>query len=343
VRRRTPAAERCRWAKERELMRVLIAGATGALGVPVVRTLAAAGHEVIGLARTRARAQAVERLGARVFAVDALDGAALRTVMMSTRPEIVVHALTAIPLRGPLRTADLQATNRLRTAGTRNLLAAAIATGVKRIVVESMVFIYGFQDLGDVPLTEDALPARHVPKPWLQPAIDALVSEESQVLEATRSGRIEGIVLRFGGFYGLGAGSETMIHLLRRRALPVVNHSASRAVPWIEISDAASAVVTALSHGQSGAVYNIADDEGVPAWELIRHLAQSVGAPRPWAIPAWVMRLTAPFAAAAWLDTTLSVSNAKARRDLAWSPRFPSYREGIAHLATQLHKTRCRE
>jgi nucleoside-diphosphate-sugar epimerase len=319
-------------------MRVLVAGATGALGVPVVRALAAAGHEVIGLARTRGRAQVVERFGARVLPVDALDGDALRTVLMSTRPEVVVHALTAIPPRGPLRASDLQATNRLRTDGTRNLLAAAIAAGVKRIVVESMVFIYGYEDLGDVPLAEDAPTARHVPKPWLQAPIDALVSEETQVFEATRSGRIEGVVLRFGGFYGLGAGSDTMVHLLRRRALPVVNHAASRAVPWIEISDAASAVVTALSQGRSGAVYNIADDEGVTARELIRHLAWSVGAPRPWAIPAWMMRVTAPFAAAAWLDTTLNVSSAKAKRDLAWSPRFPTYREGIAHLVAQLHE-----
>lgn len=316
-------------------MRVFIAGASGALGVPVVRRLVAEGHEVTGLSRSRVRTAAIEAMGARTVVADALDAPAVRAAVMSARPDVVVHALTAIPVRGPLRAADLEATNALRISGTRHLLAAAIAAGARRFVVESMVFIYGFGDLGDAALTEEAPPAGRVPKPWLQATIDALVSEEAQVFDATRSGRIDGVSIRFGGFYGPGAGMETMIHLLRRRALPVVRCARGRAVPWIHISDAAAAVVAACRLGLAGTAYNIADDEAAPAHHFIQHLAQVVGAPRPWSIPASVMRLIVPFAAAAWLDTTLRVSNAKAKRELGWTPRFPTYRDGIAQLKLQ--------
>ena len=196
-----------------------------------------------------------------------------------------------------------------------------------------MVFVYGFGDLGDAALTEEAFVAPNPRKAWLRPSVNALISEERQILEASRAGRIEGVLLRFGGFYGPGAGTETMIKMLRHRMLPVAKGARSRGVPWVHVSDASAAVVAALSWGQSGEAYNVADDEAVPAGELILHLAHAARAPRPWSIPVWVARLTAPFAAAAWLDTTLRVSNVKAKRELGWAPQFPTLRHGIADIA----------
>jgi nucleoside-diphosphate-sugar epimerase len=317
-------------------MRVFVAGATGALGVPVVRRLVDDGHTVIGLARTRKRTAKIESLGAHAVVANALDSDELRNAMIAARPEVVVHALTAIPPRGPLRSADLNATNVLRMTGTKNLLAAAIAAGACRIVAESMVFVYGFGDHGDAALTEDTPVARYLPKARLGESVNALISEEAQILEATRTGRTEGVVLRFGGFYGPDAGTETMIQMLRRRVLPISKQARSRGVPWIHVSDAAAAVVAALSRHKPGQVYNVADDEAVSAGELIAYLADSFHAPRPWSIPVWVTRLTAPFAAAAWLDTTLRVSNAKAKRELGWVPQFPTFRDGIADMARKL-------
>ncbi len=246
-------------------MRIFVAGATGALGFPVVRLLIAEGHDVVGLARTVRRTTCLEALGARVVVADALNAAALRDAVTAAHPDVVVHALTAIPSRGPLRVSDLGATNRLRVSGTKNLLSAAICAGARRIIAESMVFIYGFGDLGDIALTEDMPPAREIPAPWLRPPVDALLSEEAQILNASQARSIEGVILRFGGFYGPGAGIDVMMSRLRRRLLPLPKRPRSRGVPWVHICDAASAVVAAVSGGGSGQTYNVADDEPVPA------------------------------------------------------------------------------
>jgi nucleoside-diphosphate-sugar epimerase len=317
------------WRFANSDMRVFVAGATGALGVPVVRGLVREGHEVVGLARTRRRLKQVEALGAHVTVADALDGSALRRELMAIRPEIVVHALTAIPRRGPLRVSDLDTTNRLRVSGTKNLLAAAIHAGARRIVVESMAFIYGFGDLGDAPLTEEAPSPVQTPTGWLRAPIEALQSEETQIADARRAGLIEGVVLRFGGFYGPGAGFEEMKKLLRRRALPVARRPVSRGVPWIHISDAASAVIAATLQQAPGHCYNIADDAPIPVAELIEYLASAIGAPRPFAVPNWMLRVAVPFVASAWFETTLRVSNHKVKTELGWMPKFPTYRDGI--------------
>jgi 2-alkyl-3-oxoalkanoate reductase len=314
-------------------MRIFVAGATGALGVPVVRQLASDGHTVIGLAKTKQRTSRIESLGAKAVIGDALDAESLRKSVAAARPDAVVHALTAIPDRGPMRASDLDATNALRTTGTRNLLAAAIESGARRFVAESMVFIYGFGDLGDQILTEADAVRRSCPKSWLKPALDALASEEDQVLLATGAGQIDGLCLRFGGFYGPETGIERMAHLLQRRLLLIPKRALSRGAPWIHVNDAAAAVIAALSRGKAGEVYNIVDDEPLPATAMVRGLADAIHAPRPWSIPMWFVRLAAPFAAAAWLNTTLRVSNAKAKKDLAWQPRYQTIHEGLQDFA----------
>jgi nucleoside-diphosphate-sugar epimerase len=314
-------------------MRIFVAGGTGALGVPVVRQLISDGHTVIGLAKTRQRTSKIESLGAKAALADALDAEPLRKVVVAARPDVVVHALTAIPDLGPMRASDLDATNALRIKGTKNLLTAAIDVRARRFIAESMVFIYGFGDLGNDLLTESDAVCQSCPECWLQPALDALAYEEDQVLQAARAGQIEGLCLRFGGFYGPGTGTDRMAQLLRRRLLAIPRGALSRGAPWTHIEDAATAVVAALSRGNAGEVYNIVDDEPLPATEMLGELGDAIHAPKPWPIPMWFVRLAAPFAAAAWLNTTLRVSNAKAKGDLAWQPRFKTIREGLRDFA----------
>ncbi len=312
-------------------MRIFVAGATGALGVPLVRHLLGQGHEVAGFARTRRRVRTIEALGAHTIVGDALDASSVRSAIMSCMPDVVVHALTGIPAHGPLRPRDLVATNELRRTATRNLISAALAAGAQRLVVESMVFVYGFGNLGTKPITEEHPMTRFTPYRGLQPALSALREEESQVEEAGRTGRIDSVILRFGGFYGPGAGTDVMARLLRRRWLPVPKRARGMGVPWIHVEDAASAMAAATTHdGRLHATYNVVDDEPARFRDFAEHLARTVGAPPPLSVPMWVMRVVAPLMAAAWLDTTLFVSNAKIKRELGWRPRFLSYRDGLS-------------
>jgi 2-alkyl-3-oxoalkanoate reductase len=314
-------------------MRIFVAGAGGALGTQVVRHLVADRHEVIGFTRSAAHAEVVQQLGvSRSITGDALNPPSIRTALESTRPEAVVHALTAIPKRGPWRASDLKQTNELRVRGTKHLLDATIAVGVRRLIVESMVFVYGYGDLGPDWQNEETGAAKNVPKGWLRSSIDALVDMETQVIDASRKGSIEGIVLRFGGFYGPRAGTETA-RLLCRRWLPVVKDSDDSVIPLIHIEDAAIATVAALCRGRAGEVYNIVDDEPVSFAAVVRHLAAAISAPQPRTVPRWFVRLVAPYAAASWLGTKMRVSNAKAKQELQWKPRFPNYRAGIAQFS----------
>jgi nucleoside-diphosphate-sugar epimerase len=316
-------------------MRVLVAGGTGALGVPVVRQLLAQGHEVIGLSRSTARQDQIRRLGAEVVTADAFNPVALQTSVMASAPDAVIHALTAVPSHGPLRPADFVRTNALRDVGTRNLLAAAIAAGAQRFIAESMIFLYGFGDLGSAPLTEAHPAAQAVPRPWLRPAIQALVSEERQIIAASQSGQVEGVLLRFGGFYGPAAGTERLVRLLRRRLLPLPRGAKSLNC-WIHIEDAAAAMVAALTRGRAGQAYNIVDDEPVSFADFLRSLARAVDAPAPWLAPRWLLDWTAPFLTASWMGASMRVSNQKAKTELDWVPRFPTYREGLANLLQTL-------
>jgi len=289
---------------------------------------------VIGFTRRAAHAEVVQQLGvSRSIIGDALNPSSIRAALESTRPEAVIHALTAIPKRGPWRASDLEQTNELRIKGTKHLLDAAIAVGTRRLVVESMTFIYGYGDMGPIWLDEETRPAKSVPKGWLRPSIDALVDMEAQVMESSRRGSIEGIVLRFGGFYGPRAGTELTARLLRHRWLPVVEKSDDSVIPLIHIEDAATATVATLYHGRPGEVYNIVDDEPASFGSVLRHLAATIGAPEPRTVPKWFVQLIAPYAAASWLGTEMRVSNAKAKRELQWKPRFLNYRAGISEFS----------
>jgi len=308
-------------------MRVFVAGATGALGAPLVRTLVAAGHEVVGLTRSAAKTDFLRALGARAAVADALDAAALRAAVVETKPQAVVHALTALPPRGPLRVSDLEPTNRVRIQGTANLIAATVEAGARRLVAESVALVYG--DTGEATATEAS--AIGAPHRALKAGIDAIRSLEDQVLAASRAGRLEGIVLRFGLFYGPGvASTEFMIRLLRRRMFPLFG--GGRAVAsWIHVADAATATLAALERGRPGEIYNVVDDEPTTLRDYATDLARVLGAPRPLSVPAWVARLLGPLGGTL-ATARLRVSNEKAKRDLGWTPAYPTHRDGLPTL-----------
>jgi nucleoside-diphosphate-sugar epimerase len=259
----------------------------------------------------------IRRLGGTPVIVDALDASALDQAVRSAAPTHVIHELTALPKAGPRRSADLEATNRLRIEGTRNLLRAATAAGVRRLIVGS------FAPIGSAN-----------PESWedeIRGAAEAIRSMESQVLDAARSGAIEGIVLRYGMFYGPGnPATEEMIALVRKRRLPTVRNDRGM-LPFIHVDDAVAATIAALDRGRSGNVYDIVDDQPTSFSEMIDGMAAIMGAPRPFAVPAWLIRLMLPFTARVLL-MNLRLSNARAKADLGWTPAFPSYREGLRQV-----------
>jgi nucleoside-diphosphate-sugar epimerase len=294
-------------------MRVFVAGGSGTIGRPLVRALVAAGHHVTALTRTAAKQGDLRALGATPALADALDRDALIRAMSAGRPTHVIHQLTALPKEGARRASDLAPTNRLRIDGTRNLLEAAVKVGAQRFIGGSFALFGAVRS--------------NLPK-GVQAGADALQSMESQILEATRREAIEGIVLRYGLFYGPGNPvTDRMVALARRRLLPVIRDDRGQ-LPCIHLDDAVSATVLALDHGQPGGVYDIVDDRAVSMSDVVTTLAESAGAPRPFAIPSWIPRLLMPYLAEL-MKVELSLSNAKARAELRWAPAYPTIREGV--------------
>jgi nucleoside-diphosphate-sugar epimerase len=305
-------------------MKVVVAGASGALGPHAVRALVAAGHEVTAMTRTPGKRRSLEELGATPALADVLDAGAVKDRLLETKPEVVVDLLTALPEGGPRRVGDLEATNIVRTEGARNLMAAARAAGARRYVAESYLLIYGYGDHGGRELDEDAPPAprRGASRAYQRP-IEALATKERTAL----SSGLEGVVLRFANFYGPGADTETLVRLLRARRLPIVRSSSFTS--WIQVDDAAQAVVAAVERGRPGAVYNVADDEPVTLADFLTTLAEQARAPRPLTVPAFLLRLVIPYLTKVLVDSSFRLSNARAKSELQWSPRFPSFREGL--------------
>jgi nucleoside-diphosphate-sugar epimerase len=245
---------------------------------------------------------------------DALDPVALKKAVLAARPTHVIHQLTALPKDGVRKAADLEPTNRLRIEGTRNLLDASITAGATRFIVGSFAPFQGIGD--DVPAD-------------VKKGKDAIDSMERQTLEANGQGLIEGIVLRYGLFYGPdNPATKSMISLVRHRMLPVVREDRSL-LPFIHIDDAVSATVAALDHGAPGGVYDIVDDTPASMTEIVRGLSEHVGAPPPFRVPEWLIKLMAPFLARI-TTMRLPLSNEKARAELEWRPAFPSWREGLS-------------
>ena len=307
-------------------MRVFVAGASGAIGRPLVRKLVAAGHEVTGTTRADARADDIRAAGARVAVVDALDRRALLAAMAEAAPEAVVHQLTALPQRMNFRSEELYAgTNRLRTEGTRNLLDGARDAGARRFVSQSIAFAY--PNDGARVKTEDDPILADAPEPFGS-GVRALHEMESTVLGAEG---IEGLVLRYGFFYGPGTHygeGGYVVEDVRRRRLPIVGKGTGT-FSFIHVDDAADATLAAIERGAPG-IYNVTDDEPAALSEWAPVLAAAAGAKPPLRVPVWLARLVAGRQVATWANELRGASNEKAKRQLGWTPGHPSWRTGFA-------------
>jgi nucleoside-diphosphate-sugar epimerase len=312
-------------------MKVLVAGATGALGKQLVPRLVASGHEVAGTTRQGSKRGAVEALGATPIVLDALDPDAVAAAVAGLEPDVIVHELTALSGSLDLRRfeRDLEPTNRLRTEATDHLLAAGRAVGVSRFVAQSYAG-WPFAREGASVKTEDD-PLDPAPPESMRSAHDAIRHLEEAVTGAEWT---EGVVLRYGGFYGPGtsldAGGEH-VEAIRSRKFPVVGDGAG-VWSFVHIEDAAEATAIAVERGRRG-IYNIVDDEPAPVSEWLPAAAATFGAKPPRHVPRLVGRVLAGEAATVMMTEIRGASNAKAKRELGWQPRHPSWREGFAEVA----------
>jgi nucleoside-diphosphate-sugar epimerase len=308
-------------------MIVFVAGAAGAIGRRLVPMLVERGHAVHGTTRSPEKADALRAAGAVPVVIDVFDAAALRAAVVGAEPDVVVHELTALPeVLDPRRMERLfEETNRLRTEVADTLLAAATAAGARRFVAQSFAG-WPFARLGGPVKTEDDSLDPEPPPP-LRPALEAIERLEHSVIGAAE---LEGVVLRYGGFYGPGtslAPGTKQVELIRKRRFPILGEG--RGIwSFVHIDDAAAATVAAVEHGARG-IYQIVDDEPARVAEWLPALAAAAGAKPPRRLPLWLGRLAAGEVAVVLLDQVRGASNEKAKRELGWRPQYPSWREGF--------------
>ncbi len=300
-------------------MRVFVAGASGALGSRLVPQLIDAGHEVIGTHNSPASAELLRVLGTKPVMVDLLDARAVRKAVLQSEPDAIVHQATALANMKFGRSLDktFAKTNELRTKGTDALLAAAREAGVRRFVAQSFA-PYRYAREGGPVKTEDD-PLDPTPPPNTQETYGAMTYLENVVTD------FGGIALRYGGFYG--AANDGLIEPVRKRQVPIVGDGGG-IMSFVHLEDGAAAAVLALEHDEP-AIYNIVDDEPAPVREWLPVLAQALGAKPPRHFPKWLARLFAGEAAVVMGTEARGASNAKAKRELGWTPRYPTWRKGF--------------
>jgi len=313
-------------------MRVFVAGASGAIGRPLVRQLVAAGHEVTGTTRREDRMEQIRAAGATPVRCNVFSMGDIEKALRLAEPEVVVHLLTALPRRLDYRAKEdpLAPTNRVRREGTRNLLAAARAAGARRVVAESVAFFYA--PTGGRVKDEEAPLDLEAPGSFAA-AASALADLERQALDADR---LEGLVLRYGWLYGPGtsyASDGSQAADASKRRLPVVG-SGEGVFSFVHVEDAASATAAAVERGSPG-VYNVVDDEPAPMRDWVPVFCEAVGAKSPRRVPAWLARMVAGRAVVASATQMRGASNAKAKAELDWRPRYTSWRDGFADPAAR--------
>jgi nucleoside-diphosphate-sugar epimerase len=310
-------------------MKVFVAGATGAVGRVLVPRLVAQGHEVVGMTRSESKQGLVRSLGARPALADALDPEAVGRAVAAAAPEVIVHELTGLSGETDMRHLDrsFEYTNRLRREGTDHLLAAGRAVGARRFVAQSFA---GFRfDRAGGPVRTEADPLDPEPPAALRSAQEGYVYLEEAV---TRIEWGAGIALRYGSFYGPGtavsrAPDAQMAGPIRKRRFPIIGDGGG-VFSHIHVDDAAAATVLAVERGAPG-IYNVVDDEPAPVRDWLPVLAGALGAKPPRHLPRWVARLLAGEAATAMMTEVKGASNEKAKRELGWQPRYPSWRQGF--------------
>jgi nucleoside-diphosphate-sugar epimerase len=308
-------------------MRVFVAGAGGAIGRRLVPQLVAAGHEVVATTQSREKVAALCALGARGVVMHGLDAGSVGEAVARAEPEGVVHQMTALPANPDLRRFDTEfaRTNELRTRGTDHLLAAAGAVGVRRFVAQSFTGWPNERSGGPVKSEDDPL---EPDPPGQRESLQAIRYLERAVLEAAP---IEGVVLRYGTFYGPGTGfAEVFPDLIRKRKLPVVGGGGG-VWSFVHVDDAAAATVAALERGAPG-IYNVVDDDPAPVADWLPYLAAELGAPPPRRVPAWLARLAIGPVGVALMTRIRGGTNEKAKRELGWEPRLKSWRDGFREL-----------
>ena len=306
-------------------MKILVAGGTGVIGRRVVSQLVERGHQVTATTTNPGKIAMLEALDADAVVMNGLDAASVREAVVHARPDVIVHQMTAIAPKPDMKHMDtwFAGTNQLRTVGTDNLLAAARAVGVSHIVAQSYGGWNGIREGGWVKTENDPIDL-HDGTP-AHPVMAAVRYVEDVV---TKAG---GAALRFGWLYGPGA-SDEVVEMVRRRQFPVIGDGQGH-TSWIHVDDAASATVLAVEQGAKG-VFNIVDNEPAPASEWLPYLAASAGAKPPMRVPAWLARLVAGEVAVNVMTQGRGFSNAKAKRELDWEPRYPSWRTGFQDALT---------
>nr|WP_296064898.1 NAD(P)-dependent oxidoreductase [uncultured Actinoplanes sp.] len=288
---------------------VIVAGASGVFGRHIRAALTGAGHTVLGVGRGE---------GNEIRA-DLLDRGGLLRAFEGTKADVVVHAATALR-KPPMTHKGMFGTDDLRVAGTANLIEAAKLVGVRRFIGENVAVGYGYRDFGDRVLTE----ADEFAAPVRDPNINRHLAGMREKERLARESGLEAISLRFGLFYGPG-GTDTMVHMLRKRQLPAFNDH-GRVSPWTHLADAAAAVVAAIERGRPGQAYNIVDDH-MGFGEMIRAIAETFGTPKPFTLPAWAMGFASYMHL--MLGVSMRVSSDKARRELGWQPVYPTVLDGL--------------
>jgi 2-alkyl-3-oxoalkanoate reductase len=310
-------------------MKIFVAGAAGAIGARLIPQLAARGHDVVATTRSHDKVNRLRELGAEAVVLDGLDAGAVGEAVGRAAPDVIVHQMTALAGKADLRHFDrwFATTNQLRTAGTQHLLAAANAAGVGRFVAQSYTGWANIRDGGRIKSEEDPLDP-HPAKAQTQ-AMAAIKFLEQAVTTAPQ----DGVVLRYGNFYGPGA-SEAIVELVRKRQMPIIGDGGG-VWSWLHLDDAAAATVAAIERGDRG-VYNIVDDEPAEVSVWLPYLADAVGAKRPMHVPVWLGRLLAGEVAVQWMTQGRGSSNEKAKRALDWKPAWTSWRDGFQHGLTDV-------
>jgi len=305
-------------------MRVLVAGATGVVGRQLVPQLIAAGHQVTATTRSEGKVAGLRAAGADAAVVDGLDAVAVGEIVARAEPEVVIHQMTALAGDFDLRHIErtFAATNQLRTTGIDNVLAAAQAAGVRRVIAQSYSGWPNIRTGGAVKTEDDPLDPD--PPKAMRSTLEAIKYLEHAVV----SSPLEGIVLRYGSLYGPGA-SDLMVDMLKRRQVPVIGNGAG-VWSFLHVQDAASAAVAALDRGGATGIYNIVDDEPAPVSEWLPVLAAATGAKPPLRVPAWLGRLVTGQAVVSVMTKVRGSSNAKAKRELGWEPAWATWRDGFA-------------
>ena len=306
-------------------MKVFVAGASGVIGRSLIPQLVAAGHEVTGGTRSEESAEQIRGLGAQAVVGDVFDRETVVSQMKAAAPEVVVNELTSLPERyNPRRKRFYEATNRVRSEGGANLIAGAQAAGARRFITQSIAFLYAPE--GEMVKDEEARPFTHAPEPFGS-SVQAMVGHERAALEADD---LEGVVLRYGQFYGPDgyyARDGFIGRQVRKRRFPIVGKGTG-VFSFIHVDDAAGATVAALDRGAPG-LYNVVDDEPSPMHEWLPVYAEALGAKPPRRVPVWLAKIVAGAGTAGMAIGLRGASNGKAKRELAWQPRFPSWRQGF--------------